>query len=141
MTKLMQGSETPELCAACGRHARGIFGIAYDNKQGIVWVCDDDRCIATATGLRKMKDDRWSHYENRALDKAAKAVAYPILQDMFAALYESGARNLDEVTPEQIDLALDSLYLSGAFAFQIKKALVTFGDSVSADVTSGEPPF
>lgn len=88
-----------------------------------------------------MNTKKLDQIERAALDAVARSSASTMLQIIMGELWERGVRSLEDATPEQIDLALDGIAVSGALADELVRAMVGFRDEVRTRVLRGDPPF
>jgi hypothetical protein len=141
---IMQRSAEPVTCMACGRQSIGLGVHEAKKPPGDTpraWTCDNPDCIEATRVMVRKPLAGLNAYEVRALGEAAKVVADDALRACMEALYESGARDLDALTAEQVDLALERLIVNGALAELIKQALATFGRQLRNDVLNSNAPF
>lgn len=137
---VMQRTAEPATCMACGRISTGI-GVHEPKKPPGAWTCDSPECIAATKAMVRMPAVKLTPYESRALGDAAKATADDCLRTCMEAFHAAGARDLDAITADQIDGALDRLIVEGALALVIKDALAAFGQSIRDQLGRNDPPF
>ena len=140
MTLLMHRTAEPETCCICQRRSAGI-GIYMPKVKDQPWTCDSPKCIQIAKVASAMNTKKLDQIERAALDAVARSSASTMLQIIMGELWERGVRSLEDATPEQIDLALDGIAVSGALADELVRAMVGFRDEVRTRVLRGDPPF
>jgi hypothetical protein len=118
----------------CRRDARGYAVPPYDG-----WTCQ--HCIKTAKEIVNMKADDVSLIESRAAFAVAKAKIDDGIQVFIGALFDAGVDKLSEATPEQIDMAKESLVVNGDAPGFVREIVLAFGDEVKASIERGDAPF
>ena len=137
-------SHDPATCTVCGRQAAAIGHHDRRWKQeGVLWSCRSPKCLSIIAKVANMPAEQLKAYEGAALIAAARRVALPLLTDCMTALYEAGARNLDEATPEQFDAAAHAMMDGGAasaLVIHLSAALAAFGNHLHSELQT-DPPF
>lgn len=140
MAILMHRSAEPETCCICQRRSAGI-GIYMPKSKEQPWTCDNPKCIQIAKAAAMLPAKRLDQIERAALTEVGKSVVAAFLPMIMGALWDRGVRSLEDATPEQIDLALDALAMSGAVEDELSGAMVQFREQVRMRVLRGDPPF
>jgi hypothetical protein len=137
---LMKRSAQPVTCMACARQSTGI-GIHEPRRPPSAWTCDDPQCVKATRHMTAMPLPKLNAIEVKAIGEAAMVISEPMMRAAIDALYAAGCRNLDAISADHVNLALDSLHITGEAAAVAKQALLAFGEAIRRDVLSDAAPF
>lgn len=141
MRLIRQRTKEPTTCMACLRRSMGVGLYEPRRKTEFAWTCDDTACIAATRRMLNMAQKDLDAFEAIAAAEAGKAVAPELVILCMGALWDAGVRNLENVSNDQMSLALDQLHVSGAIYDEIRKALEVFAATIRDKLTAGEAPF
>jgi hypothetical protein len=130
----------PICCSVCGRQA-GSMGYVPERSKMIAWVCDRDFCLKNARTIYNMRKDELNRYENVAVDRAKRKVLASQFEAVLNALFDIGARNLDELTPDAFTKALATAEASPDLQQTYEEFLTQYAEEIKNQVVARDPPF
>lgn len=137
---IMRQSHDPTTCMCCGRHAASI-GAWINKTRKIAWTCDNPKCMQATKVLIMQKPDELNRIEQRAIEAVARHKINDLMGTVINAMHDAGATDLNNITEDQANLAMDSLLVNSAIQEEVRSIVLAFGDAIRADVTNGESPF
>lgn len=130
----------PICCSVCGRQA-GPMGYVPERSKMIAWVCDRPFCLKHARTVYNMRKDDLERYEQVAVDRAKRKVLASQFEIVLNALFDNGARNLDEVTTDVYLKALATAEASQNLQQTFEQFLQHYADEIKNQVEARDPPF
>lgn len=127
-----------EICGCCGVRANGI-GYAPADRNPVLWVCDE--CLPIARGVYSMTMRNMTVFEKTALNEATKAVMQGQVEAVLDGLWQSGIRDLSDVSPEKLEEAMERITLDGALLDAMRQGILAFGDSIRKQCGENQAPF
>jgi hypothetical protein len=139
---IMRQSDDPTTCMCCGRHALSI-AVAKPKAREMArtWVCENPECHKATRILMMQKQPQLSLYEKSAIETVAKRKVEGVLKSCMEAMFLSGATDLNNLTADQIEMALDRLIVDGVMQEHARSIVEGFGDCIRASVANGDAPF
>lgn len=130
----------PICCSVCGRMA-GSMGYVPQRSKMIAWVCDRDFCLGNARIVYNMRKDELNRYENVAVGRAMTKVLPSQFEIVLNALFDSGARNLDELTPDAFAKAVATAEASPDIQQTYEAFLTQYAEEIKNQLVARDPPF
>lgn len=130
----------PICCSVCGRQA-GAMGYVPTRSKRIAWVCSRDFCLQNAGAVYNMRKDDLNHYEKTAVDRAARKVLASQFEVVLNALFDNGARNLDDVTNDVYLKALATAEASQNLQQTFEEFLTLYAEEIKNQLVARDPPF
>lgn len=130
----------PVCCSVCGRQA-GPMGYVPERSKMIAWVCDRPFCLKEARTVYNMRKEDLTRYEQVAVDRAKRKVLGSQFEIVLNALFDTGARNLDEVTPDVYLKALATAEASQSLQQSYEDFLQHYAAAIQEQLIARDPPF